>query len=419
MPASDWNRIRARDPTRALADAPDFDHHAPAFLADPAPVYAELRRSCPVARSAHHGGFWLLTRYDDVKAAAKDWQTFTSSVPNVTAIPSSHDRSEPDLPIELDPPVHTRYRQLIGPVFSKPVVEGLRPAVRQLARSLFDPLLAAGGGDLVAGLAVPVSVGTLAAFMDLPGEDREQWVAWVRLMYDSRDAADAQAATGAYYAYIDDLVAAKRGAFVRMLLHSEVDDERLAPDAVARFMRVLLIAGHETTAAALGFALHHLALHPEDLIRLRDQPALIPLAVEEFLRLASPVTLQARNATRDVELRGVVIRRGDVVALGFASANGDENAFPAAARFVLDRAPNRHVAFGFGPHLCAGAHVARLELQVVLEEVAARVGAIELVADRAPHWNATGSVRSLATLPVRIWPRWGTSPASTPSSRRC
>ena len=99
--------------------------------------------------------------------------------------------------------------------------------MRELARSLFDPLLAAGGGDLVAGLAVPVSVGTLAAFMDLPGEDREQWVAWVRLMYDSRDAADARAATGAYYAYIDDLVAAERGAFVRMLLDSEVDGERL------------------------------------------------------------------------------------------------------------------------------------------------------------------------------------------------
>ena len=157
--------------------------------------------------------------------------------------------------------------------------------MRKLARSLFDPLLATGGGDLVAGLAVPVSVGTLAAFMTSRVKTGAAG-GMVRLMYDSRDAAGAQAATGAYYAYIDDLVAAKRGAFVRMLLDSEVDDERLAPDAVARFMRVLLIAGHETTAAALGFALHHLALHPEDLYRLRDQPALIPLAVEEFLRLA-------------------------------------------------------------------------------------------------------------------------------------
>ena len=404
MRSSGWNRIRARDSTRAVPDAPDFDHHEPAFVADPRPTYARLRRTCPVARSERYGGFWLLTCYEDVKTAAKDWQTFTSSVPNVTAIPSSHDRTEPDLPIELDPPIHTRYRQLVGPVFSKPVVEGLRPAVRELANRLLDPLLAAGGGDLVGGLAVPVSVGTLAAFIDIPGEDREQWVTWVRRMYDSRDSAAARAATHAYYAYIDDLVATERGAFVRLLLDSEVDGERLTSGAVARFMRVLLIAGHETTAAALGFALHHLTVHPDDLSRLRHEPGLIALAVEELLRLASPVTLQARNATHDVELRGTVIRRGDVVALGFASANGDEDAFPAAERCVLDRSPNRHVAFGFGPHLCAGAHVARLELQVVLEETAARVDAIELVPGRPPQWNATGSVRSLATLPVRLRP---------------
>ena len=380
-----------------MAEA-DFDHHDPAVVADPQPVYEALRRLCPVARSERHGGFWLLTRYEDVRSAAKDWQTFTSSVPNVTAIPSSHDRDEPDLPIELDPPAHTRYRQLVGPVFSKPVVEGLRPAVHALVHGLLEPLLAAGGGDLVAGLAVPVSVGTLAAFMDLPNEDREQWVAWVRRMYDTQD----EAATRSYYAYIDGLVQDRNGAFVQMLLDSEVDGERLSPGAVARFMRVLLIAGHETTAAAIGFALHRLAAHPDELRRLRDEPELIPLAVEELLRLASPVTLQARNATCDVELHGATIRRGDVIALGFASANGDEDAFPAADRCVLDRTPNRHLAFGFGPHLCAGAHVARLELQVVLAELAARVGSMELVPDSPPGWNPTGSVRSLAALPVLL-----------------
>jgi cytochrome P450 len=219
-------------------------------------------------------------------------------------------------------------------------------------------------------------------------------------MYDAQDAA----ATEAYYAYIDELVAARRGVFVQMLLDSEVDGERLTPDAVARFIRVLLIAGHETTAAAIGFALHHLALHPDDLRRLAGEPELVPLAVEELLRLASPVTLQARNATRNVELHGARIRRGDVVALGFAAANGDDEVFPGGDRCVLDRSPNRHVAFGFGPHLCAGAHVARLELQVVLEKVAARVGAIELIPGGEPRWNATGSVRSLATLPARLRP---------------
>jgi cytochrome P450 len=380
----------------------DLDHHAPDFIADPWPVYAELRRSSPVARSERYGGFWLITRYEDVKAAAKDWPTFTSSLPNVTSIPSTHPRTEPDLPIELDPPLHTRYRQLVGPVFSRHVVEGLRPTIRQIVDDLLDDLVVAGGGDLVSGFAIPLSVGTLAAFMDFPKEDELRWVAWVRRMYDLRDPDDARVATDEYYAYIDELVEARRGAFVSLLLDSEVEGECLTASEVARFIRVLLIAGHETTAAALGFTLHHLARHPDDLRRLRDQPVLIPLAVEEFLRLSSPVTLQARNATCDLELHGQAIASGDVVALSFPSANRDEAEFPDAERCLLDRRPNRHIAFGFGPHLCAGAHVARLEMAVALEVLVGRVADLRPAEHAAPSWNPTGSVRGLATLPVTI-----------------
>jgi cytochrome P450 len=187
-----------------------------------------------------------------------------------------------------------------------------------------------------------------------------------------------------------------------MLLGSKVDGEQLTAPDVARFMRVLLIAGHETTAPALSFTLHRLATHPDELHRLREEPGLIPLATEEFLRLSSNVTLQARNATHDVELHGPMIARGDVVALSFPSANRDQSAFPDAEQCVLDRSPNRHIAFGFGPHLCASAHIARLELTVGLEVLAARVTDIRLAEDAAPAWNTTGSVRSLATLPVTI-----------------
>ena len=379
----------------------DLDHHDPGFVAEPWPVYTELRHAASVARSERYGGFWLITRYNDVKAAAKDWQTFTSSIPNVTSIPSSHPRTEPDLPIELDPPLHTRYRRLVGPVFSRGAVERLRPAIRRIASDLLESIVEAGGGDLVSGFATPLSVSTLAEFMDLPREDRERWVGWVRRMYDPRDPGDVSGATSEYYAYIDELVERRRGSFVRLLLDSEVEGVRLTASEVARFMRVLLIAGHETTAAALSSTLHHLTTHPDDLQRLRDEPGLIPLAVEEFLRLSSPVTLQARNATRDVEVGGRAIACGDVVALSFPSANRDEHEFPDAAACVLDRIPNRHVAFGFGPHLCAGAHVARIEMSVALEELVARVSDLRPAAHVAPSWNPTGSVRGLATLPVR------------------
>ena len=378
----------------------DLDHHDPGFIANPWPVYAELRRAAPAARSGRYGGFWLITRFEDVKAAEKDWQTFTSSVPNVTSIPSSHPRAEPDLPIELDPPRHTRYRQLVGPVFSRHIVEELRPSVSRIAGDLLEGIVQAEGGDLVSEFAVPLSVGTLASFMQLPEEDRSRWVGWVRRMYDSPDPEDVRLATVEYYEYIDALVEEGRGSFVRLLLESEVDGVRLTASEVARFRRVLLIAGHETTAAALSTTLHHLATHPTDLERLRHEPELIPCAVEEFLRCASPVTLQARNATRDVEVGEEKIACGDVVALSFPSANRDEREFPDPERCVLDRRPNRHLAFGFGPHVCAGAHVARLELTVALEELVARVGDLRLSPDASPSWNRTGSVRGLATLPV-------------------
>src|SRR5262245_53724983 len=200
--------------------AADLDHHDPRFVVEPWPVYAEARRSCPVVRSERYGGFWLVTRYEDLRAAAKDWETFTSSVPNVTAIPSSHPRSEPDLPIEVDPPLHTRYRQLVAPVFTPRYVASLKPSVRELAGELLDRILDAGGGDLIPGFSTPLSVGTLALFMDLPDEDHLRWASWVRSMYDPRDRDAAHAATEEFFAYCDELVAGCRGEFVRRLLES-------------------------------------------------------------------------------------------------------------------------------------------------------------------------------------------------------
>jgi cytochrome P450 len=387
----------------------DFDHHNPGFVNDPAPVYLELHARCPVVRTERYGGFWFLSRYDDVRSASKDWEAFTSAVPNVTAIPSSHPRQDPDLPVEIDPPLHTRYRQLVAPVFTRRRVHAMKPELRAIASGLLDRLLAARGGDLVSGFAVPLSVGTLALFTGLPDEDRSRWVGWVRRMYDANDydasdRADTEEATAEYYAYIDALIASRRpdlgGDFISMLLASEVESERLSPRDVARFMRVLLIAGHETTASAMSFTLHWLAEHPEERRRLSDDSALIPTAVEEFLRLSSPIVLSARNAVHDVELHGVRISEGDIVALGWAAANLDAAAFAEPTRCLLDRAPNRHGTFGFGPHLCVGAHVARLELTVMLEQLGERVNELRVVGEVRPNRN--GSVRSLASLPVEI-----------------
>jgi cytochrome P450 len=387
-----------------LGAAVDFDHHDPAFLEDPSPTYLGLQAASPVVRSPHYGGFWFLHRAEDVRAVAKDWRRFSSAVPDVTAIPSSHPREEPDLPIEIDPPQHTRYRQLVSPVFTRHRVEEMRPGVQAIASSLLDNLLREGRGNLVSDFAIPLSVGTLALLIGIPGTDSDRWVGWVRRMYDSADAAERKQAADEYFAYIDALVASRRpddaGDFASRLLASEVEGERLSPGEVARFLRLLLIAGHETTASAMSWTLHWLAEHPEERRRLAGNPHLIPTAVDEFLRLASPVVLSARNATTDLELHGVSIGEGDVVALGFAAANLDADAFPNPTRCVLDRADNRHLAFGFGPHVCLGAHVARLELTVMLEEVGRRVEQLRVSAPT--RRNPSGSVRSFAVLPVQI-----------------
>jgi cytochrome P450 len=388
------------------AFAADFDHHDPRFIENPSPAYEELRARCPVLRSPRYGGFWLITRYEDVRRAAKDWKTFTSSVPNVTSLPSSHTRAEPDIPIEVDPPLHTGYRQLVAPAFSRAHVERMRPRVEAVAAEIVDRLIGDDEVDLVSAFAVPMSVRTLAMLIDLPRDDASRWTEWVRRMYDGIGSADSDEATGEYYAYIVELIADRRATpredFVTMLLSATVEGHRLSDHDVARFVRVLLIAGHETTAASMAYALRHLAEHPGQWDELRASADLIPTAVEEFLRLSSTVTLQARNATRDVTFGGSEIQSGDVVALSFPAANRDREIFPRAEQCVLDRSPNKHVAFGFGPHVCLGAHVARLELSVMLEAFAARVPAFRIAEGRRPSWHTSGSVRGLATLPVQI-----------------
>ncbi len=388
----------------AVATDSDFDHHDVTLINDPWSTYLKLHAGCPVIRSPHYGGFWFLHRAEDVRAVGKDWRQFSSAVPNVTAIPSSHPREEPDLPIEMDPPLHTRYRQIVSPLFTRHRVETLRPGVHAISSNLLDNLLREGGGDLVSDFAIPLSVGTLALLIGIPETDSPRWVQWVRRMYDTTDASEREQAADEYFAYIDALVASREpdyaGDFISRLLSSEVEGERLDSGEVARFLRVLLIAGHETTASTMSWTLHWLAEHPDERRRLADDPHLIPSAVEEFLRLASPVVLSARNATTDMELHGAAIREGDVVALGFAAANVDSDAFPNPTECVLDRSDNRHLAFGFGPHVCLGAHVARLELTVMLEDFGK--GVEQLRISGPPRRNPSGSVRSFATLPVHM-----------------
>lgn len=359
-----------------------FDPHDPGFIEDPYPTWAELRERCPVVHSDRYmGGFWTISRYEDVKAAVSDWRTFTSAVAGVTGIPMMIQRDEPLIPIEFDPPQHTRYRTLVSPLFRRDRVEELRPAIRAFADELLDPLLKQGRGDFATDYAKQLSLRTLGAFLGLPAEDAPRWAAWVETFHRSvEDQAQAVVATREFTKYLHELIADRRVSpgndFVGLLTQATLDGHGLTDEEVRKFTIVVIAAGFETTAGGIGLMLHHLAHRPADYTLLREAPSLVPPAVEEFLRLYSPIQLFGRNAAHRVELHGQDIAAGEVVAVSFAAANRDPEAFTEPDHAVLDRHPNRHLAFGFGPHVCLGAHVARLELSVTLQAFIDRIATL-------------------------------------------
>lgn len=392
--------------TKRAAFATDFDHHDPAFVADPSPVLAEIRERQPLIHSDRYGGFWLLSRYEDVADAAMDWRRFTSSVVGTTVIPPSQPRDYPQLPIELDPPKHTVYRSIVNPIFAKSRVEALRPDLHELAVSLLTPIVERGGGDFVSEFATPMSLGTLGMFMGLPAEDQPRWADWVRRMFEGsiNDPEEQQRAGTEFQEYLDALVAERkakrRDDFISLLLDTEVEGHRLTDLEIRGFGVVMLMAGHETTAGAMAMTGKFLAEEPGIRRRLFAEPALIPTAVNEFLRLFPSIHVFCRNASADLECHGARIEEGEVVALAYAAANRDPREFPEPDVCVLDRKPNRHVTFGYGHHLCLGANVARLEMAVMLAEIARLMPEFALDPEREAVWRARGDVRGLLSLPL-------------------
>ena len=382
-----------------------FDHHDPDFVADPESVFGPIREEQPLVHSDLYGGFWVLTRYDDVVRAALDHESFTSAVVGTTVIPPSQPRTVPLLPIELDPPEHTRYRMLVNALFAKPRIEALRPELEALATRLLEPIVRGGGGDVMEEFAHPMSLGSLARFMDLPQEDEPRWFDWVERMFSNAllDKEDQANAVRDAEAYIDELIAQRRAAprddFMGMLLTAEVDGHSLSDVEVRQFGILMLLAGYETTSGAMGMSLLHLAGHPEQRAQLFGDPAgLTHSAVNELLRLLSPVQVFARNASRELELYGETIPAGDVVLLAYGAANHDPRAFDQPERCILDRHPNRHVAFGHGRHLCLGANLARLELSIMIESFAELFPDFAVDAERPPTWKPRGDLRALASL---------------------
>ncbi|MGO9027149.1 MAG: cytochrome P450 [Acidimicrobiales bacterium] len=387
--------------------ATDFNVLDSAYVADPFTIWDDLRGSCPVAHTDRRGSTWLPTRYDDVVALAHDIEHFSSLevgvIPLAVEVPVQ-DRVLPYglPPISADPPLHTWTRRLLLPWFSHHRVEGYEEMTRALCGGLVDSFLAEGRADAAADYAQQIPVRVIAYILGVPLELSDTFTGWVRDVLEFADDPDRRrrGATELLTFFVAE-VARRRTEpgddLLSELMQTEVEGKRVEESIVLGTAALVLIAGVDTTWSAIGSSLWHLAAHPEDRRRLVAEPELMPTAIEELLRAYSPVTM-ARVVTEDIEFEGCPMKHGDKVLMNFPGANRDPDAFEDADRVILDRAINRHVAFGSGIHRCAGSNLARMELRVALEEWLARIPEFRL-ADAEVTW-AGGQVRGPRTLPV-------------------
>jgi cytochrome P450 len=390
--------------------ATDFDHTDPGWVADPYPIWADLRQRCPVAHSDRYGGTWLPVTHELVSEVAYDTDHFTSrSVVVSERRPGPEDLPAPiglSPPITSDPPFHAIARKMLLPAFSPRHVTALEPFTRQLCRDLLAGTEGRASFDAAVEYAGHIPVGVIVRFLGFPQEDAHLFREFIHLVLEDvdRPEEEREASFTELDAYMDaqiaEHIAHPKDDLTSFLIDAEIGGNKLAAEHVRGTMVLLMIAGIDTTWSAIGASLWHLAQHPEDRRALATQPELMGTAVEELLRAYAPVTM-ARLVATDFDFHGHPFKEGDWLLLPFPAANRDPAVFENPGQVQLDRANNRHAAFGLGRHRCLGSHLARMELRVALEEWLAAYPDFELADPSAVTWSA-GQVRGPRTLPVTI-----------------
>ncbi len=392
--------------------ATDFDHTDPRWVADPFPIWDELRARCPVAHSERYGGTWMPVRHEDVAAVAYDTEHFTSRSVVVSEMrPGPDDLPAPiglSPPITSDPPFHTLARRLLLPAFSPKRIAALEPFTRALCVELLDAMAGPTTVDAAVDYAQHIPLRVIVRMLGFPQEDADLFRRFIRMVLEDVDqsAEERQALVeeGELDAYMDARIAEHladpQDDLTTYLLDAELDGQKLEPAHVRGTMVLLMIAGIDTTWSAIGAALWHLAQHPADRRRLVAEPDLMDTAVEEFLRAYAPVTM-ARLVAQDFDFRGHALKEGDWLLLPFPAANRDPEFFDDPDTVRIDRTDNRHAAFGLGIHRCIGSNLARMELRVAIEEWMKRYPDFELADPPAVSWSA-GQVRGPRTIPMRI-----------------
>jgi hypothetical protein len=385
--------------------ATDFDHTDPAWITDPFPIWDELRQSCPVAHSARfQDGAYFPSRYEDVREIAYDTEHFSSR--RVIVREKKMPVLIPAPPITSDPPAHRPARMPLLPPFSPKAVERLQPSTIELCGRLIDAFAADGHCDAATQYAQHIPTRVIAHMLGVPEAHGDQFATWIRMALEEgiHDLARAQQANVEMGRYFEAELAKRTASggggedLISYLMNLRHDGKPLPHDELIGTLRLLLIAGIDTTWSAIGASLWHLATHDDDRRRLVENPALMDTAVEEFLRAYAPVTM-AREVVRQVTINGCPMKPGSMVLLSFPAANRDPEVFPDADKVLIDREENRHAAFGLGIHRCLGSNLARMELRTAIEEWLKRIPEFRLDASKAVRWSE-GTVRGPRALPV-------------------
>jgi cholest-4-en-3-one 26-monooxygenase len=379
--------------------------------------FAYLRRRDPVHWQDEMGGpgFWAVTKYHDCVTVNRDVERFSSAARGTMPFELGEDAIAQQglMMLNMDPPLHTRYRRLVNKGFTPRMVRDLETSVHRTADAIIDRVSAVGRADFVTDLSAELPLHVIAELLGVPADDRQRMFDWSNRMVGNEDPEYQQHADMAMhaamelYAYASELFALKQldpqADLMSVLTAVDVEGERLSATELELFFLLLTVAGNETARNLMSGAMQAFFQQPDQWQRLRDNRALLPLAVEEMLRFVTPVMSFRRTAMCDTELSGTSIREGDKIVFYHASANRDESVFENSASFDVGRDPNPHIAFGGGgPHFCLGANLARMEIRVMFEHLL----------DRLPDIHQDGDAQRLQSqfingvkhLPVAFTP---------------
>jgi len=394
----------------------DYDIRDDDYVENPVPIWAEMRDKCPIAHTDRLGGSWNPTRFDDVRTMAgmipelSSRQVLVMPPPQGMAEMSRYEQQIAAAPITADPPIHSWTRRMLLPTFAPKAVLRYTEFTEELCHSLIDGFIDAGSCDGAVDYSQQIPPRVIAHMIGVDPGMADTFVEWVNgVLGEGLNDPELRVRTRKeLLTYLNEEVNSRlvdpREDLLTELLHMELDhpDAKITPAVVVGIANLLIVAGIDTTWSSIGSALWHLGTNPHDLQRLVNEPDLMPIAVEEMLRFYSPVTM-ARVAEQDIDVGDVCIHAGDKVLMNFPAANHDPEHFENPDEFIIDRARNRHVAFGSGIHRCAGSNLARLEMNTALRVWVERIPHFQ-VSNRGPMKWAGGQVRGPRIMPMSFEP---------------